>query len=293
MLERVSLRTESGRLAAALFLPDCQGPSPALVLCHGAFEAKESLFGLCEALRKGGLAALALDMSCHGESDGERWHVDIGDWAKDLQTALDFLERLPRVDGSRLGAFGFSSGGTAVLEAALVDPRIKALAVLAATVRNVAGIFQNAALRLLVGLGRASLALRGCDLRVSFLGGLPRTQLVFDPEINRSLLADPWLRTAYAQIPFPGSAGCYFTDTLSRVAGIKAPSLVLHGEEDRLAPPRTARLLYEALGCEKSIEMLAESGHAAHLDRHRGRVSALVLEWMRGHLGSGQGGAYG
>lgn len=70
------------------------------------------------------MAALAFDMHGHGQSEGERFHVNMREWMADIRAAIDFLESHPRVDGSRIDAFGFSSGGTAILEAALVELRI-------------------------------------------------------------------------------------------------------------------------------------------------------------------------
>jgi alpha-beta hydrolase superfamily lysophospholipase len=230
------------------------------------------------------IAALALDMHGHGESQGGRWHVDIAEWTGDLGAGLDFLEARAEIDGARIGAFGFSSGGTAVLEAALEDPRIKAIVTLAATVRNEANLFLNAVLRLLVGLGKLKQALRGKELRVSLLGSLSHLQLAFDPKINQEIAADPRLRAAYSSIPFPGSGGCYFVDTLARARAIRVPTLVLHGEEDRLDPPESARRLYARLGGEKSLRIIPRSGHFAHVDGERELVLALIVDWMRAHL---------
>jgi len=134
--ENLSYTSLGDPVAAALFLPAGPGPHPALVACHGALAFKENLFELCEYLANQGLACLAPDMHGHGESGGERYHVEMRQWTPDVRAALDCLSADPRIDANRLGAFGHSSGGTAVLEAALAEPRLKAIISLDATVRN-------------------------------------------------------------------------------------------------------------------------------------------------------------
>ena len=124
------------KVAAALFLPEGEKPAPALIVCHGAGEYKENYFEMCEQLCRKGVAALAVDMHGHGKSGGERYYVDMREWVADVIAAVDFLSNDSRIETGRIGAFGLSSGGTAILEAALVEPRLKALIALDATVRT-------------------------------------------------------------------------------------------------------------------------------------------------------------
>ncbi len=96
--------------------------------------------------------------------------------------------------------------------------------------------------------------------------------------------SDPRIMDALASFPLPGAAECFFVDTLKRVAGIKAPTLVLWGKEDRLDSPRTAQLLYDRLTCKKQLHILAGNGHAGHLDRNRQQVFALAAAWTLENL---------
>src|SRR2546425_3697961 len=127
--------------------------APVLIICHGAGEFKENYFELCELLASRGVATLAIDMHGHGQSAGERYYVNMRQWVADIQAAIDFLLTHAKIDGSRIGAFGLSSGGTAILEAAMIDPRLKALVALDATVRNSMPLFLTLFLQLLVLLG--------------------------------------------------------------------------------------------------------------------------------------------
>src|SRR5438094_78027 len=94
--------------------------APVLIICHGAGEFKENYFELCELLAGRGVATLAIDMHGHGQSAGERFYVTMRQWVADVQAAIDFLLTHPKIDGKKIGAFGLSSGGTAILEAAVI-----------------------------------------------------------------------------------------------------------------------------------------------------------------------------
>lgn len=282
--ESVCLRSLGDTLAGVLFLPAADAPSPAIIICHGAGEFKENYFELCEFLAARGLATLAIDMHGHGQSGGERYHVNLRQWVADICAATDFLETRSRIDGNRIGAFGLSSGGTAVLEAALVEPRLKTLVTLDATVRDSLPLPLGCFLKLLVLLGKFKRRLTGYDLRVP-LARLPGScKVAADPEVERKLQADPRLREAYMAFPFPGAAEAFFVDTLRRVSNISAPTLILWGAEDRIDPIETARLLYDALTCKKQLHIIPGNGHLGHLDRHKDKVFALTADWILQNL---------
>src|SRR5262245_42463065 len=101
-------------LAGALFVPESQRSVPTLIVCHGAGEFKENYFELCRWLLQKGIATLALDLYGHGQSMGKRFHVDMREWVQDIREAIDFLATEPKVNSDSIGAFGLSSGGTAV-----------------------------------------------------------------------------------------------------------------------------------------------------------------------------------
>src|SRR5215470_18327120 len=105
-------------------------------------------------------------MHGHGQSAGERYYVNMRQWVADVQAAIDFLLTHSKVDGDKIGAFGLSSGGTAILEAAVVDPRLKALVALDATVRDSLPLAMSLFLKLLVGVGKIKKLLTKTDLRI-------------------------------------------------------------------------------------------------------------------------------
>jgi alpha-beta hydrolase superfamily lysophospholipase len=282
--ESVCLCSLGDELAGVLFLPESSRRCPVLIVCHGAGEFKENHFELCELLAARGVATFAIDMHGHGQSQGERYFVNMPQWVADIRAAIDFLLTHPRIDGNRIGAFGLSSGGTAILEAAAVEPRLKALVALDATVRNSLPWSLTFVLKLLVLLGKIKRHFTTQDLRLPLVKMSSRLCLASDPEVNRKLQSDPRSVAAFMSFPFPGAAQAFFVNTLERVSRIAAPTLVLWGAEDKLDPPETAQILYDALTCKKQLHIIPGNGHVGHLDRNRQEVFALTANWVLENL---------
>lgn len=285
--ECVTIRSLGENLAGVLLLPAVRHPVAAMVICHGAADFKEHYLPLGEALASEGTACLALDMHGHGGSGGERFAVRMREWVADVRAAVDYLTGRPEVDPRRIGAFGLSSGGTAILEAALVDPRLKALVTAAPTVRTIVPPSSAIVLRVLMGLARIKRWLTGRDLRVPLLKLVGEVRLAEDVEVNRQLYADPRIQEAVTGFPLAGAAESLFTRTLRRVRGIRVPTLVLWGAEDQVDSPESGRLLYRELECRRELQVVPDTGHASHLDRNRAQVFALTARWVREHLGDG------
>jgi len=282
--QTVNFDSVGERMSAVLFLPEDTRPAPALIVCHGAGEYKENYFEMCERLAAKGVAALAMDMHGHGESGGERFFVEMDQWVPDVIAAVEYLSRHPQVEAGRIGAFGLSSGGTAILEAALIEPRLKALVTLDATVRTSMPFFAAVVLNLFVLEGTIKRAITRQDLRLSLVKMLESVRMAADPEVDQRLRTSPASTAAFRAFPFPGAAHSFFVDTLERVSRITIPTLVLWGEEDQLDSPETARLLYNALMCKKCLHIIPGNGHVGHLDRNRDQVFTLTADWALENL---------
>lgn len=278
----LAIPSASGHLSGALFSPVSPGDYPCIILCHGAFEYKENFFRFAECLAEQGFHALAIDMPGHGQSDGERHCINIPAWVSGISSVIDNLVQAGI--SRRIGVFGFSSGGTAVLEAAITEPRINAVATLDATVRNYMGFWDTLLFQSLIGIAKLKRRLTGTEWRLDLTGELKKAKVAHDPEVNQGIVTDPRMIEAYRALPLPGAAPCAFVDTLKRVGAIKAPILVMHGQEDQIDNVKTAHLLFERLTCEKSLEIIPESGHCGHLDTHSKKIMALTARWMAAYL---------
>lgn len=245
---------------------------------------KEHYFEFCEFLAARGIASLALDMHGNGQSQGERFHVEICQWADDIRSALDFLSDHPATRTLKTGAFGLSSGGTAVLECAVTEPRLRALITLDATVRTVLNLSETLFLYSLLIMGWGWRLFAGKELRLSMVNIFSKYQVASDPGANRAWNSDPRIIEMWSSWPVLGARESMIVDTIKRTHKITAPTLVLHGAEDRIDPPGTARLLFDTLTCEKKIRIIPGNGHAGHIDTNRAEVMTLTADWAVRHL---------
>lgn len=269
----------------AKFVPgQVQGKAPVLIVSHGAGEAHENYLEMAAYLAERGISSLLVDMHGHGASGGHAFHVEMKDWIADIIAALDYLGTRKDVDAQRIGAFGLSSGGTAILETAVIDPRLKALVALDATVMNTLPLTISLSMRAMSAVGYVKRLFTGKDLRISIVQLLEEVALASDPEINARLSVDPSKIRAFKAFPMPGAAEAFFVTTIRRAPKIKAPTLVIWGEDDQLDPITTAKALHAALTCTKGLEIVAGNGHVGHLDRNRVKVFELTAQWLLKHL---------
>ena len=116
-------------LAADLYTPKgMTGRLPALAVA-GAFGAvKEQISGrYAQIMAERGFAALAFDPSFTGESAGEPRRMASPDInTEDFLAAVDFLSVQDNVDPERIGIIGICGFGGMAVNAAALDPRIKA-----------------------------------------------------------------------------------------------------------------------------------------------------------------------
>jgi uncharacterized protein len=127
-LQSVTFGPGSPPALAAWYVPSRAGAT--VILVHGTGAERASLLAETRLLAAAGFGVLTLDLPGQGLSAGvTRW----GDpEERAVSAAVDWLSTRPEVDPQRIGAFGLSFGGYVLLQAALTEPRLKAL-VLAST----------------------------------------------------------------------------------------------------------------------------------------------------------------
>ena len=186
--EKVTFNSRGDEIVGVLFLPEMAAQLPALIICHGALEFKENYFELSEYLVKRGIAVLAIDMHGHGESEGERYHVNMDEWVADIRAAIKFLESRAEVDGNRIGAFGLSSGGTAILEAGIKGVRLNVIISLDGTVRNTMSFGETLVFQALNMVGKIKRALTKQDLHLSLAKMVSTIPVASDPQVNSDFI---------------------------------------------------------------------------------------------------------
>ena len=126
-LRRVEIPYADGRIAGYFTQAmGVEGPAPTVIYVNGLDSTKEMLVwsGLPDALARRGVSTLSIDQPGTGEAlrlyglhaiyDSERWASPVVDW----------LERQPEIDASRLGLGGISLGGYYAPRAVANEPRL-------------------------------------------------------------------------------------------------------------------------------------------------------------------------
>ena len=132
--EKVTFHNRYGiTLAADLYRPVDVAPDallPAIAVCGPFGAVKEQCSGLyAQTLAERGFLTIAFDPSYTGESGGEPRRVASPDInTEDFMAAMDYLSCRDDVDADRVGIIGICGWGGLAINAAALDPRIKATA---------------------------------------------------------------------------------------------------------------------------------------------------------------------
>lgn len=123
----VSFRNEAQNLdlAGMLFVPDGEGPFPAVVIIHGSGPSKRDrnwYLTLSSFLQKNGVSVLLPDKRGSEKSEGDWYTSSFEDLATDTLAAINYLKSQEIVEVSQLGIIGLSQGGWIASIAASQSP---------------------------------------------------------------------------------------------------------------------------------------------------------------------------
>ena len=116
-------------LAADMYVPkNAEGKLPAIAVTGPFGAVKEQTSGLyAQHMAERGFLTIAFDPSYTGESGGEPRRMASPDInTEDFLAAVDFLSTCDLVDPERIGIIGICGFGGMAINAAALDPRIKA-----------------------------------------------------------------------------------------------------------------------------------------------------------------------
>jgi fermentation-respiration switch protein FrsA (DUF1100 family) len=119
-------------LAATLTIPPGNGPFPAVLLIAGTgpHDRDESLLAhkpflvLSDYLTRKGVVVLRADKRGIGKSTGNYETATTADFASDAEAGVRYLKSRPEVETHKIGLIGHSEGGTIAPMAAVADPAV-------------------------------------------------------------------------------------------------------------------------------------------------------------------------
>jgi pimeloyl-ACP methyl ester carboxylesterase len=217
------------------------GTGPAVVLLHGLNFSGRMWDGLVPQLVRAGFQAITVDVRGHGASPSVDAEVSLDDLTADV-AALVATERLER---SHL--VGFSMGGMIAMRLAL-ETRLASLTLISTSAE--ADPRQPEYEEMAEALRELEL---NAELADAFLA------MVASPAF---VAAHPEVKARYREIICSNDrTGIYRASiavirrptVLERLAAVKAPSLVLCGEDDAATPPSCSRALHSAIAGSRLV----------------------------------------
>ncbi len=236
-----------------------QGPAPAVLLSDGLDANKEEMFYVALALARRGITTVAFDGPGQGAALRLQGMTARHDFEVPVGACIDWLQQRPDVDPGRIGLLAASWGGYYAPRAVAFEKRIKACGVMGA-------VFDT----------HACMA-----RRVGYVPGQGATQLGGNAPLGTTgktilrILGTPDWESAFAKLE---------NFRLEPVAArIECDLMIVHGANDRHAPPSEAQRLYDAVSSRhKRLRVFTEAeGGAAHvnLDRPEPALS-MICDWM-------------
>jgi hypothetical protein len=124
--EDLVITTADGVKLSTWFVPRVNNAKGTILYLHGVGDCKIGGLALARFFHHQGYHLLLYDSRQHGESGGD--YCTYGYYEKhDVSTVLDYLESRSDVQTGKFGLFGTSMGAAVAIQAAAIDPRIKAV----------------------------------------------------------------------------------------------------------------------------------------------------------------------
>ena len=262
------------RLYSQCWQPD-RDASAVVVLAHGLAEHSGRYLSLAARLTARGVALHAHDMRGHGRSPGVRaYAVSFAALVGDLAALI--ARARARHPGLPLTLIGHSFGGAVALTVALDCPALVGSLVLSAPA--IASDPEVSPLKVALGRVLSTLSPRTGILR------LPAAAISRDPAVVLAYEKDPLVyRGAVPARTLVELLGA-IKRIQARVTELRAPTLVLHGCEDRLVPLRFNSAVYARFGsADLTIRLYEGLFHEVFNEPEQAQVYADLDAWMDAH----------
>jgi carboxylesterase len=235
----------------------------AVLLLHGFGDTPQALGYLADALHERGWTVHAPLLPGHGRTLRDFAASRAADWERAAIEAYDAL----RARYGRVAVVGLSMGGALATLCARHDPALPAL-VLLAPYLVMSPRVRGLALSHALWSPFAPFVLSGGEASISDAGERERSRAY-------GAVGGAMLRELLRIVERANEA----------LAGIRAPTLVVHSREDHRIAAALAQRAFERIGAsERQLVWLDDSGHLVTVERERDRVFALTIEWLETHV---------
>jgi alpha-beta hydrolase superfamily lysophospholipase len=239
---------------------------------HGLGEHSGRYERFARGMAKFQMATYAVDLRGHGQSQGQRGHVD--SWSQWTDDAAAFVRHVQELVPGEVVPLGHSFGGAILLSTVLAgkSPHSRRF------------VLSSPALRLKV-------AVPGWKMSVGKVASRVTPRLSMSNEVDPGTVSRiPEVVEAYRTDPLVHSkiSSRTYTELLraqqeifARAGEIKIPFLILAGTDDKLIDPQGSVALHEATPSMSELHLLEERYHEPFNDRDNQEVFLMVAEWLR------------
>ena len=241
-------------------------------VAHGLGEHSGRYTAFAEAMGRRAMGTFAVDLRGHGNSAGQRGHVD--SWSQWTDDVAGFVRRVESLVGGEVIPVGHSFGGAALLSTVLAGKLEKSRRF----------IVSSPALKVKVPVPGWKMTLAQVASRVT-----PR--LALNNEVDAATISRiPEVVSAYRSDPLVHSRlssrlGTEFLnatqDILARAGQIKIPFLILAGTADKLIDPAGSEELHRRTEKTSELHLLEGRYHEPFNDLGAEEVFDIIDRWVR------------
>lgn len=243
----------------------------AVIHGHGEHSGRYERFA--KGMAQHNMATYAVDLRGHGESPGQRGHVDSWDqWVDDAAAFINHVES--QTQTGEVVPLGHSFGGVVMLST-----------VRAGKARNAKRfIVSSPALRLTkevpAALSTVSKALSNIAPRLSLSNNVDARTVSRIPEVVEEYKRDPLVHgkistRLYAEWRKASS------ENLQKAKDIKIPFLIIAGTDDPLIDPKSSEELHEAAPQTSELRLLDGRYHEPFNDLGSEEVFEIIARWLQ------------
>ena len=247
------------------------GANITFAVVHGLGEHAGRYARFAEGMTSHGMSTFALDLRGHGESEGQRGHVD--SWSQWTDDVSAFVKHVEGLAGTEVVPLGHSFGGTALLSTVLSGklPNSKRFAVSSPALK----------LRLQAPAWKTALAPFASKIvpRLAMGNEVDPATVSRIPEVVAAYRNDPLVHSRISSRMYTEWQNATI-DILGRADQIKIPFLILAGTADPLIDPDGSRRLHERAPSLSELHLLEGRYHEPFNDLGSDGVFQLVADWV-------------
>jgi alpha-beta hydrolase superfamily lysophospholipase len=248
------------------------GARVTFAVAHGLGEHAGRYQDFAAAMARRGMGTFAVDLRGHGQSQGQRGHVDAwSQWSDDITAFVREVEK--QVEGEVV-PLGHSFGGAAMLSTFIAgklpdskrfivsSPALKVKAVLPQWKVNLG----HMASRVMPRLAMSNEVDAGTLSRIPEVVDAYKTDPLVHSKISSRLFTE-WRQAAQ--------------DVLTHASEINQPFLILAGTDDRLIDPAGSEELHKRAPSTSELHLLPGRYHEPFNDVGRDEVFDIIDRWLR------------